>query len=182
MISGGTENTNKTCVTKQRFYLTQRNRVTSFANFNNYVSVAPRETNVANTTRNQDQQYPRVNVHFKIKFDQFTPGYLTPATKLGQGYVFTGVCDSVHGGGLPQCMGCHTYPRTTPPRADTPREQTPPPGADTPPQEIWSMRGQYASYWNAILFKIKFAQFTPGTYEHLVHTFELKVLFPRNNF
>ena len=25
---------------------------------------------------------------------------LPPATKLGQGYIFTGVCDSVHGGGL----------------------------------------------------------------------------------
>ena len=24
---------------------------------------------------------------------------LPPATKLGQGYIFTGVCDSVHGGG-----------------------------------------------------------------------------------
>ena len=29
---------------------------------------------------------------------------LPPATKLGQGYVFTRVCDSVHRGGLPQCM------------------------------------------------------------------------------
>ena len=26
-------------------------------------------------------------------------GLLPPATKLGQGYVFTGVCDSVHRGG-----------------------------------------------------------------------------------
>ena len=25
--------------------------------------------------------------------------FLPPATKLGQGYIFTGVCDSVHGGG-----------------------------------------------------------------------------------
>ena len=24
--------------------------------------------------------------------------FLPPATKLGQGYIFTGVCDSVHGG------------------------------------------------------------------------------------
>ena len=24
--------------------------------------------------------------------------FVTPATKLGQGYVFTGVCDSLHGG------------------------------------------------------------------------------------
>ena len=55
---------------------------------------------------------------------------LPPAMKLGQGYVFTGVCDSVHrgGGGLPQCMlGYHT------PQSRHPREQTPPPRADTPP-------------------------------------------------
>ena len=55
---------------------------------------------------------------------------LPPATKLGEGYVFTGVCDSVHRGegGLPRCL--LGYP---PPRADTPRKQTPPPpGADTP--------------------------------------------------
>ena len=30
--------------------------------------------------------------------------FLPPATKLGQGYIFTGVCDSVHRGSLPQCM------------------------------------------------------------------------------
>ena len=41
---------------------------------------------------------------------------LPSATKLGQGYVFICVCDSVHkGGGLPQCM--LGYPST--------REQTP---------------------------------------------------------
>ena len=36
---------------------------------------------------------------------------LPPATKLGQGYIFTGVCDSVHReGGLPQCMlGYHHH-------------------------------------------------------------------------
>ena len=26
--------------------------------------------------------------------------YLPPATKLGQGYIFTGMCDSVHRGGV----------------------------------------------------------------------------------
>ena len=62
--------------------------------------------------------------------------YLPAATKLGQGNVFTGVCDSVHRGGLPQCMlGYHT-PQTrhppgpgTPPRPGTPRisHTTPPP-------------------------------------------------------
>ena len=30
---------------------------------------------------------------------------LPPATKLGQGYVFTGVCDSVHRGGMHGCWG-----------------------------------------------------------------------------
>ena len=31
--------------------------------------------------------------------------YLPPAMKLGQGYVFTRVCDSVHmGGGIPACL------------------------------------------------------------------------------
>ena len=39
---------------------------------------------------------------------------LPPATKLGQGYIFTGVCDSVHGGGrrvrLPgEGMGGHAW-------------------------------------------------------------------------
>ena len=29
---------------------------------------------------------------------------LPPATKLGQGYIFTGVCDSVHRGGIPACI------------------------------------------------------------------------------
>ena len=29
----------------------------------------------------------------------FPQVFLPPATKLGQGYIFTGVCDSVHGGG-----------------------------------------------------------------------------------
>ena len=61
------------------------------------------------------------------------------------------------------------WEQTPPPGADTPMKQTPlpgsrhapeqthTPGAD-PPQhracwEIWSTRGQYASYWNAILFR-----------------------------
>ena len=38
--------------------------------------------------------------------------YLQPATKLGQGYIFTGICDSVQGGacivagGMCGCGGC----------------------------------------------------------------------------
>ena len=44
------------------------------------------------------------------------------STYLRQGYVFTGVCDSVHRGGVSQ----HALWQTPPfPRADTPR-QTPP--------------------------------------------------------
>ena len=74
---------------------------------------------------------------------------LPAATKLGQGNVFTGVCDSVHRGVcLPQCMlGYHTPPQSrhpseqTPPweQTHTPSDQThpweqthPPPGADIP--------------------------------------------------
>ena len=34
-------------------------------------------------------------LHFCKKKRQLLP----PATKLGQGYIFTGVCDSAHGGG-----------------------------------------------------------------------------------
>ena len=40
-------------------------------------------------------------------------------------------------------------PEQTPPRADTPPEQTPPWRAWC---EIWSTRGRYASYWDAILY------------------------------
>ena len=31
---------------------------------------------------------------------------LPPVTKLGQGYIFTGMCDSVHGGGVAWSGGC----------------------------------------------------------------------------
>ena len=40
------------------------------------------------------------------QFYQFLP----PVTKLGQGYVFTSVCDSVHGGGLYPSMPCSRSP------------------------------------------------------------------------
>ena len=52
---------------------------------------------------------------------------LPAATKLGQGNVFTGVCDSVQRGGvsLSACWDA-TPPRSRPPRVNTP------PGADTP--------------------------------------------------
>ena len=41
-----------------------------------------------------------------LYFSQKLPGkFLPPATKLGQGYIFTGVCDSVHRG-VPAPGGC----------------------------------------------------------------------------
>ena len=57
---------------------------------------------------------------------------LPPATKLGQGYVFTRVCDSVHGVGGVCLSACWDSPppgADTPPRADPPRSRHPPPGA-----------------------------------------------------
>ena len=71
---------------------------------------------------------------------------LPAATKLGQGNVFTGVCDSVHGGGVsasvhagmppPPPQSRHPQSRhplgQTPPWEQTPPEQTPPPGKQTP--------------------------------------------------
>ena len=60
---------------------------------------------------------------------------LPPATKLGQGYVFTGVCDSVHRGVSASVhAGIHTPPgsRQPPPGADTPRAN--PTGAGIPPE------------------------------------------------
>ena len=94
---------------------------------------------------------------------------LPPATKLGQGNIFTGVCDSVHGGGgLPQCMLGYPPPPDkagTPTRLgrQPPRTSQEPPGTSppTPPRsraywEIRSTSGRYASYWNAIMFIIDY--------------------------
>ena len=85
--------------------------------------------------------------------------FLPPATKLGQGYVFTGVCDSVHRGGVPDQVPPRdqvhppwdqvhpprpgTPPRTrytplgpgTPPRDQVPPDQVHPPGPGTPPRD-----------------------------------------------
>ena len=67
---------------------------------------------------------------------------LPPATKLGQGYVFTGVCDSVHRGGvsasvhtgIPHHPGSRHHPRADPPGSRHSLEQTPP-RADISPWE-----------------------------------------------
>ena len=105
---------------------------------------------------------------------------LPPATKLAQGYVFTGVCHSVNGGGVPDTLPdleqtpplgpAADIPRTwnrhppgpgTPPGSRHPPEQTPPLDQVHPPRhracwEIRSMSRRYASYLNAILFTIVF--------------------------
>ena len=114
--------------------------------------------------------------------------YFQPQRSCGQGYVFTRVCDSVHGGGV--CLSAcwdttttpgsrHPLPADTPSKEQAPPQQTPPQGADPPPPEqttpradthqadppgadtvaygIRSMRGRYASYWNAFLFQDDFA-------------------------
>ena len=62
---------------------------------------------------------------------------LPPATKLGQGYLFTGVCDSVHrgGGGSASVHAGITPPDQTPPRARHPPNQTPS-RSDTPREQI----------------------------------------------
>ena len=59
----------------------------------------------------------------------FSTSYLLPATKLGQGNVFTGICDSVNRGGSASVHAGIPHP---------PQEQTPPRGrhplgADAPP-------------------------------------------------
>ena len=62
---------------------------------------------------------------------------------MRQGYIFTGVCDSVHMG---VCLSACW---------NTPLERQTPPGKETPLHsacwEIRSTCGRYASYWNAIL-------------------------------
>ena len=59
---------------------------------------------------------------------------LPPATKLGQGYVFTGVCDSVQGG-VPDQV--HPPGPGTPPwdQVHRPWDQVPP-GPGTPPDQV----------------------------------------------
>ena len=106
---------------------------------------------------------------------------LPPATKLGQGYVFTGICHSVNRGEYltRQPPGTRYIPRDQvhprpgtppwdqvhPPDQVPPWDQVHPLGPGTPPGtrytprhrscwEIRSTRGRYASYWNAFLFSI----------------------------
>ena len=85
--------------------------------------------------------------------------FLPPATKLGQGNIFTGVCDSVHRGwsasvdaGIPPPPGPGTT--TSPQGPGTPRSRHPPP-PNRAYWEIWPTSGRYASYLNAILLYVK---------------------------
>ena len=78
-----------------------------------------------------------MRVALTLDQDQFQFYFLPPATKLGQGYIFTGVCDSVHGGG--EYLGRYTPRDQVPPRPGTP------PGPDTPPRAVHAGRyGQQA--------------------------------------
>ena len=56
---------------------------------------------------------------------------LPPATKLGQGYVFTGVCHSVQRGGVPDQV--HPPGPGTPRTRYTPQDQVHPPDQVPPP-------------------------------------------------
>ena len=76
---------------------------------------------------------------------------------LGQGNVFTPVCDSVHGVCLPHCMLGYTPPWQTPPDRHPPWADTPLHRHPLPPlgyYRIWSTSRWYTSYWNAFLFII----------------------------
>ena len=79
---------------------------------------------------------PTISNYKKFKWIWFLP----PATKLGQGYVFTGVCDSVHWGGGSASVNAGIPPtpqKQTPPPRSRHRSRHPPsripPGAGTPP-------------------------------------------------
>ena len=108
------------------------------------------------------------------------PIVLPPATKLGQGNIFSSVCQEFCPRGgvpgqVPPQSGTPTrqvHPRVRytprqihPPWAGSPPwggsppsrytfEQVHPPQAGTPSRQVhppWSMSGRYASYWNAFL-------------------------------
>ena len=85
---------------------------------------------------------------------RFNPHFLPPATKLGQGYVFTRMCDSVHRGeyltryppGSRYTPWTRYTPRTryTPPDQvhPLPRTRNTPPGPGTPPGTRYTPRDQ----------------------------------------
>ena len=76
----------------------------------------------------------RKNISVQIKHFHIGLVLLPPATKLGQGYIFTGVCHSVNGGGSASVhAGIPTPLEQTPPRSRHPPEQTPPGTMQPPP-------------------------------------------------
>ena len=98
---------------------------------------------------------------------------LPAATKLGQGDIFTSVCQEFCPWGICLCACWHIplpapdpLDQTSPPQTrPSPWDQTPqpdqtpptrqPPGPDPPPEADCSIRstsGWYASYWNAFLY------------------------------
>ena len=92
---------------------------------------------------------------------------LPPAMKFGQGYIFTGMCDSVHRGGVwsgpggvLQFLGVSNFLGGLQFFGGSPIfffffQFFSPKfllGCTTPPRQ--SMRGRYASYWNAFLLEI----------------------------
>ena len=81
------------------------------------------------------------------RYTSYWNALLPPVTKVGQGYVFTGMCDSVHRGVSASVhAGIHppgADPKSRHPQSRHPWEQTHPlPGADTPPAEHAGRYGQ----------------------------------------
>ena len=126
-----------------------------------------------------------------MHFCRFAHILLPPANEVCEGYVFTRVCQSfcsrggsasVHAGIPPPTADPPgTHPQHTPssgtPPSGTPPTHTPP---LAPPQcracwEIRSMRGRYASYWNAILLFLKSIFATVNQYKASVLSIKYKV-------
>ena len=108
--------------------------------------------------------YYTQNVQFTIKILRFFHllTLLPPATKLGQGYIFTGICHSVNRGVV--CSQGVPAPGGSAPRGVPAPKGVPAPGGacswwgacsgeclvETP--RDGHCCGPYASYWNAFLF------------------------------
>ena len=96
---------------------------------------------------------------------------LPTATKLGQGNIFTSVCQEFcpQGGRVSASVHAGIHPLPPSPQEQTPSGADPPgqtpPGEQTPPREadcsIRSTSGRYASYWNAFLFETIFGWNSP---------------------
>ena len=96
-------------------------------------SSATRRTSGGGYQGNQPTE-DRVTGHLKLclHLTSFSPFLLPAATKLGLGNVFTGVCDSVHGGGV--CLSACWDARPPQTRHTAPPDQAHhPPGPGTPP-------------------------------------------------